>query len=284
MAHLSYTLDGELHIDKFADDMERQAFYDKLAAGHSAQSSKANPDSFMTAWTTALEQGYDILHLSLSSRVSGSYESAVLAAEELSARFGRKIRILDTRTGSFALTALALDILDAAPSTVDEAYAFAESRLDNYNLIFTVGDIKFLYKGGRISHIQALLGGLLNLKPILYVNGEGRLTFLMNARGLRQAIMLMVQKMKKNASEWTQRAFIAHGGNIPLAETLKERVLALFPFLREIRLDYLTPVMGLHAGPGSLVLCFYGAHRDSVLDENPLKEMIDKVRGRHEPA
>lgn len=283
MAHLSYTLDGQQYVDKFENDAEKQKLYDLLDQGHFAQSSKANPASFISAWTPALEQGRDILHLSLSSKVSGSYESACQAADELSAKYGAKIRILDTRTGCFSATELAQDLIAADPMAVDEAYAFAQSRLDNYNLIFTVGDIKFLYKGGRISHVKALFGGLLNLKPILYVSSEGKLTFVMNARGMRQAISMMVEKMKKNATERTTRAYIAHGGNVSFATMLKNKLLEIFPKLKEIRLDYLTPVLGLHAGPGSLVLCFFGAGRDGVLEENPLKEMIDKVLSRHEP-
>ena len=282
MAHLSYTLDGKEYIDKFDNDDQKQAFYDMLEQGHFAQSSKANPESFIEAWTPALEQNKDILHLSLSSKVSGSYESACLAAQQLSEKYSNQIRIVDTLTGCYALTALALDILEHGQLTLDEAYDYASQRLDHYNLIFTVGDIKYLYKGGRISHVKALIGGLLSLKPILYVSSEGKLTFMMNARGMRQAIALMAKKMKKSATEFTQRAFIAHGGNASFAEMLKQKVIELFPNLKEIRTDYLTPVLGLHAGPGSLVLCFTGAGRNNVLDENPIKDIIDKISGKHE--
>lgn len=282
MAHLSYTLDGREYPDKFDNDSQKQAFYDMLEKGHSAQSSKANPESFVQAWTPALEQNKDILHLSLSSKVSGSYESACIAAHQLSQKYSSQIRVIDTLTGCYALTELALDIIEQDQLSFDEAYDYASSRLDHYNLIFTVGDIKYLYKGGRISHIKALIGGLLSLKPILYVSSEGKLTFVMNARGMRQAITLMAKKMKKSATEFTQRAFIAHGGNASFADMLKEKILELFPNLKEIRTDYLTPVLGLHAGPGSLVLCFTGAKRSNVLDESPLKEIMDKVRGIHE--
>ena len=121
MAHLSYTLDGKQYTDKFENDTQKQVFYDMLAQGHSAQSSKVNPDSFINAWTPALEQGRDILHLSLSANVSGSYESACQAADELLRRFDSKIRILDTKTGSYAVTLLAQDLFAAEPMTVDEA-------------------------------------------------------------------------------------------------------------------------------------------------------------------
>ena len=99
MAHLSYTLDGKEYVDAFENDAQKQAFYDKLSHGSLAQSSKVNPESFKNAWSKPLEQGYDILHLSLSSRVSGSYESACQVAAELSEKNGRRIEIIDTKNG-----------------------------------------------------------------------------------------------------------------------------------------------------------------------------------------
>lgn len=279
MVYLSYTLDGQEYEDKFENDEQKQALYEKLGAGHLAQSSKANPESCRKTWEPVLAQGHNILHLALSSKVSGSYESACLAASELNEKYSAQVKVVDTRTGSFAVTQMAYRIMEELKdATLEDAYHYADCIKQEYNLIFTVGDIKYLYRGGRISHIKALLGGLLHLKPILFVNEEGKLTFLMNARGMRQAISLMAQKMKKNATEETQSAYIAHGGNVSLALMLKNKVMELFPKLKEVRVDFLTPVLGLHAGPGSLVLCFKGADRDGVLDENPIKEIIEKVR------
>lgn len=279
MVYLSYTLDGIEHEDKFDNDQQRQALYDQLSAGHLAQSSKANPESCKKAWEPVLAQGKDILHLALSGNVSGSYESACLAAAELNDKYSARVKVVDTKIGSFAVTQMVFRMMEhCAEASLDEAYDFVEAIKQEYNLIFTVGDIKFLFRGGRISHTKAFVGGLLHLKPILFVNNEGKLTFMMNARGMRQAISFMVDKMKKNATEYTQSAFIAHGGNFSLALTLKNKVMEMFPKLKEVRLDFLTPVLGLHAGPGSLVLCFQGDKRNGVLDENPLKEMIEKVK------
>lgn len=279
MVYLSYTLDGVDYEDKFENDDERQLLYDKLGAGHFAQSSKANTESFRRVWEPILAEGRDILHLSLSSLVSGSYDSGCIAAAELNEKYDAKVKVVDTKTGCFAVTLMVYDIMEkCASATLEETCEYVESIKGEYNLIFTVGDIKFLFRGGRISHMKALVGGLLHLKPVLFVNGEGKLTFMMNARGTRQAVSLMAQKMKKNATEQTQSAYIAHGGNVSLALMLKNKVMEMFPKLKEVRLDFLTPVLGLHAGPGSLVLCFQGAQRNGVLDESPLKEIIEKVK------
>jgi DegV family protein with EDD domain len=278
MAHLSFTLNGIEHLDRFEFDEQKQKLYDKLSEGQLAQSAKANPDSFAVAWKPALEQGRDILHLSLSSKVSGSYESACQAARELGEKYERKIYVVDTLTGSYAISALAMDLIKLqCTATIEEAREFAQSGINQYNLIFTVGDIKHLYRGGRISHVKALLGGFLNLKPILFVNEEGRLTFLMNARGTRQAISLMVQKMLRSVSALTDCAYISHGGNMTLAETLKNKIAEALPSLNNFRIDYLTPVLGVHAGPGSLVLCFKGAARQRVLEDKPLKEILSQA-------
>lgn len=275
MVRLSYTLDGVEYPDNLENDEQKQALYDKLAEGKLAQSSKANPQNFIDTWRETLEAGHDILHLSLSSQVSGSYDSACQAAEEMSALYGRKIFVVDTLTGSFAITALALDLMNIqSTATIEEARDFALSGLNDYNLIFTIGDIRHLYRGGRISHMKALLGGLLHLKPILFINDQGRVTFLMNARGTRQAISLMVQKLLKNMTAHTDCAYISHGGDLPLAEMLKDKIMEAFPRLKDIHIDYLTPALGVHGGPGSLLLCFKGGHRQNVLGEAMPKEKL----------
>lgn len=278
MVRLSYTLDGNEYIDAFESDIQKQALYDQLSAGHMAQSSKANPEAFRRAWEEHAQNGVQILHLSLSSKVSGSYESACQTAHELSDQYGARIEVIDTRTGSFAVTALALELAKMQETcTIDEAKRIAIESLNEYNLIFTVGDIKYLRRGGRISHIKALLGGLLHLKPMLFINEEGRITFFANARGMRQALDMLVEKVKRNLTDKTDSAYIAHGGDAPLAQRLKEKIEEVIPAIKRVTIDYLTPVLGLHAGPGSLVLCFRGATRDHILDESPLKELVERL-------
>ena len=278
MVRLSYTLDGVEHKDIFESDDQRQELYDKLASGHLAQSSKANPDDFAQVWRESLEAGFDILHLSLSSQVSGSYDSACQAAEEMSKKYGRKIIVVDTLTGSYAITALALDIMHIQnTATIEEARDFAQSGLNEYNLIFTIGDIRHLSRGGRISHVKALLGGLLHLKPILFINEKGCITFLMNARGTRQAVSIMAQKLLSNMTAHTDCAYISHGGDIRLAEMLKEKITEVFPRLKNIRIDYLTPVLGIHAGPGSVVLSFRGSDRQNILEEAIKRDKLSAV-------
>jgi DegV family protein with EDD domain len=274
MVRLSYTLDGQEHTDRFEDSAQMQALYDKLALGYPAQSSKANPQSFADTWRAALEAGHDILHLSLSNQVSGSYESACMAAEELGREYGRRVLVVDTLTGSFAVTALALDLLRLrGAATVEEARDFALAGLNEYNLIFTIGDIRHLHRGGRISHVKALIGGLLHLKPILFINEQGGINFLMNARGTRQALSLMAQKLMRSMTACTDCAYIAHGGDESLAEKLKEKITELIPRIN-VRIDYLTPALGIHGGPGALVLSFKGAQRGQVAQDGPVREKL----------
>lgn len=278
MVRLSYTLDGQEHIDKFGSDTEKQALYDQLSDGHLAQSSKANPEAFRSAWEKPLSEGKNILHLSLSSKVSGSYESACQTAHELNEMYSGKVEVVDTLTGSFAITAMAKDLLKLqSKATLEEARQNAIDSIQRYNLIFTVGDIKYLRRGGRVSHITAIVGGLLNLKPLLYINAEGKIAFLAIARGMRQAMDMMAEKLRRSADEHTISAYIAHGGDIAAAERLRDKVTQVLTSIKEITIDYLTPVLGLHAGPGSLVLCFTGAPRRHMADDSPIKELLDKI-------
>jgi len=278
VAHLSYTLNGQEFVDQFESDADKQGFYDELSAGSLAQSSKANPEAFIEIWEQPLKEGKDILHLSLSSKVSGSHESACYAANELMTKYDGRIEVIDTGTGSFAVTAVAEELIHLQDNlTIDDAKAFILEKLMEYNLIFSVGDIKYLRRGGRISHIKSLLGGLLHLKPVLYINEEGRITLLSNARGMRQALDLMVQKMKFSETDQTTFAYIAHGGAVETALRLKDKIKEMFPAIRQFKIDYLTPVLGLHAGPGSLVLCFRGAPRNHVLADKPIRELIERL-------
>ena len=278
VAHLSYTMDGTVYKDAFESDAHKQVLYDQLIGGHLAQSSKVNPETYISVWQDALKQGHDILHFSLSGAVSGSYDSACVAAKELTARSDNKIEVIDTKTGTYAITAMVRDLIkNHKDATIDEAREAILSVLNEYNLLFTVGDIKYLRRGGRISHIKALVGGLLNLKPVLFINEDGRLTFLSNVRGMKKAIRLMISKMEKNVTNHTNGAYISHGGDEQMARTLKQKIIETFPNLQNIRIDYLTPVLGLHAGPGSLVLSFRGAPRNNVLQENPLQDMLAQI-------
>ncbi len=278
MVRLSYTLDGHEYIDIFENDEQKQALYDQLSDGHLAQSSKANPEAFRKAWEAPLREGANILHLSLSSKVSGSYDSACQAAQELNDMYSGRVEVVDTGTGSFAVTALALELAKLQEtSTIDEAMQIAMDSLQEYNLIFTVGDIKYLRRGGRISHIKALLGGLLHLKPMLYINSEGRITFFANARGMRQALDLMIEKLNRNVTDKTDSAYIAHGGDVSLAQRLKAKIEEAIPAIKRVTIDFLTPVLGLHAGPGALVLCFRGAQRDGILEDSPIKELVERL-------
>ncbi len=270
---LTYTLDGAEKKDIFESETETETFYDKLRNGVRAKSAQVSPQAFLDKWRPLIEKGRKILHLSLSSNVSGSYASACLAGDVLMKEYPETIKVVDTKTGGFCTTKMAMEASELQRKNwpIDKIISWIKKESEKFNLIFTVDDIGHLYRGGRIGHIKAIIGSVLKLKPILYVSNEGKLEQSHNARGVKNAINDVVEKVKRNASFETTWAHIAHGGDEKLAVMLKEKLSEALSFVKHIDIGILSPVLGLHAGPGALVVTFKGKPRDLILDASSIK-------------
>jgi len=265
---LTYTLDGEESVDTFRNEKEKVRFYERLRGGAKAQSSKVAPAAFLKNWKPILEKGKKILHLSLSSKVSGSYESACIAANELTEKYPDAVKIVDTATGSFCNSKMAIEAVELQEKnwSIDKIVQKLKAEKEKYNLIFTVDDIGHLHRGGRISHAKAILGSALNLKPVLHVSEAGKLEVVGNLRGLKKAYNFIADKIALNATKETSWAYIAHGGDESNAQLLKAKISEKLDFIKKIDIGLLSPVLGLHAGPGALAVCFKGKNRDLILN------------------
>ncbi len=261
IVNLTFTIDGE----PAPSGMTGKEFYDRLRKGSISKTSQANPEDFVTVYKKALEKGKDILYIGFSSALSGTLESGRRAVEIIGQTTypGRRIITVDSLSAALGLGFLvdsAIRLRDSGKN-LEEVFNWLESNKLKVNHWFTVNDLHFLQRGGRITLGTAWLGSVLNIKPVMNVDDLGRLIPREKALGRNKAIHRLVQKMKELAVDpGNQRIFICHGDCLEDAEMLVELIRKTFG-TKEFVINDVGPVIGSHSGPGTLALFFMGAHR-----------------------
>ena len=245
-------------------DVDAKEFYDKLRAKKGATTSAVNIDKFLAFFEPYLAEGIDILYLGFSSGLSGTYNAGLVAAKELAERYPeRKIYAIDTLAASLG-QGLLVDYavkLKNDGADIDTVRDFVEDNKLHLCHWFTVDDLFFLKRGGRVSAATAVVGSMLSIKPVLHVDDKGRLINVGKARGRKAAIDALFDKMKETAIEpENQTIFISHGDAIEDAEYLADRIREEL-HVKEVKIGYVGPVIGAHAGPGVLALFFIGTER-----------------------
>lgn len=262
---LKFTLNGVTYSD-YPDnrDMDPHAFYDRLRAGEVATTAALNMEDAKGVFEPILKEGKDVLMLAFSSGLSSSCQACRLAAGELAEEYpDRKIYVVDTLCASRGQGLLVYHTVmqKRAGATIEEARDFAENNKLHLCHWFTVDDLMFLKRGGRVSATAAALGTMLSIKPVLHVDDEGHLINISKSRGRKSAIKAMVDKAAELAIEPAgQTMFICHGDCLDEAEQLAQMVKERFG-TQDIRIGYTGTVIGAHSGPGTLALFFLGEHR-----------------------
>lgn len=258
---LDVLVDGEESRKNNAVDVK--AFYAKLRDGKTARTSAANIADFKDFFLPALSKGKDILYLGFSSGLSTTYQSAEIAASELRAEYpDRKIMTFDTLCASLGqgmMVYLAVRKQQAG-ATVEEVYTYMQELRPRMAHWFTVDDLMFLKRGGRVSGAVALVGTMLGIKPILHVDDEGHLINMYKARGRKAAIEAVAEKYGEMVYDREAPVFISHGDCLEEAQQLAE-VLQEKYGVEVMLTDYVGPVIGAHAGPGVLALFFVAEKR-----------------------
>ena len=259
-APLSVLFKGELHED-FATDEERKVLYDGVREGEMPTTSAVNPEGWATVMKPALEAGQDVLCMCFSSGLSTTYQSAVIAAEELKEEYpGREIRVVDTlcaALGQGLLVWHACKHRDAGES-LDEVTAWVEENKLKLCHWVTVEDLNHLKRGGRVSAATAMVGTMLNIKPIICVSDEGKLVSTSKVRGRKAAIEYICKKVAEATDK--DMVFIGHGDCREDAETCA-RILKEKYGVKEVHIGYVGAVIGAHTGPGVLVTFYLGEKR-----------------------
>ena len=260
-APLSVLYNGVNH-DNFTDPADVKAFYEELRSGVMATTSAVNPDGWAALMEDALQAGRDVLVLAFSSGLSTTYQSAVIAAKDLRETYpDRKILVVDTlcaALGQGLLVWYACKKRDEGLS-IDELHSWVEDNKLHICHWVTVDDLNHLKRGGRISAATAMMGSMLNIKPIIYVDNDGHLINTAKVRGRKAAIDLLAGKLEETGID-QEIAFIAHG-DCPEDAAALEKILKETYGVKEVITGYVGPVIGAHTGPGVLVLFFMGSHR-----------------------
>lgn len=262
---LTFTLDGQTYAN-WPDGREISFgdFYKKLRDGGKSSTSQVNVSEFVNSFRPILEAGKDILYLGFSSGLSGTVNSGRIAAEELAADFpDAKIIVVDTLCASLGQGLFIWQAVEEKKKgkTIEELADWAEKTKLKVAHWFTVDDLNFLKRGGRLSGAAAMFGTMLNIKPVLHVDNEGKLIPMDKVRGRKQSLQALVDKMEKTAVDpGDQYVFISHGDCLEDAEYVAQLVKEKFG-VKNVYINYIGPVIGSHSGPGTIALFFMATSR-----------------------
>ena len=246
------------------NDMAATAFYQKMREGGVAKTAAVNVEAFAEAFEETLKEGRDVLYLGFSSGLSTTFNSARLAALQLAEAYpDRTIKVIDTlaaSAGEGMLVYLAAKKQQEG-ATLAENAAYIESIKLNLSHWFTVDDLVYLKRGGRVSPTAAFIGNMLGIKPVLHVDDEGHLTPVVKIRGRKMSLKEMADRYTETAIDPAAGpVFISHGDCLKDAEDLAATLKSRHGVETEIITD-VGPVIGAHAGPGVLALFFLGKER-----------------------
>lgn len=260
---LTFNKEGE-GIDYTQAEMPTKKFYEQMRAGTVFRTSAANADAIRKAFLPTLHEGHDILYVCFGSGLSSTVGTAKLTAEELMREFPeRKIIVIDSLCASAGHGLLLWFAVDGRRRglSLEENAAEIERILPNLCHWFTVDDLVYLKRGGRVSSAAAFFGGMLNIKPVLHMDDEGHLIPMMKVRGRHASLKAMAKKFTETAVDPAHCTYFISNGDCPEdAEKLENMIFAEHGNHAALITD-IGPVIGAHSGPGTLALFFIGTHR-----------------------
>ena len=260
---MTYSVNGTDYVHSFAKESP-VAFYTAVRSGALPKTSQINTQEFLDYFTPLLEAGNDLIYLSFSSGLSGTYNSSRLAVEELRQRFPeRRIDTVDTLAASMGQGLYVYYAVQKRDSGAahEELVAYLEQIRQHINHWFTVDDLHYLRRGGRISAATAIVGSMLSIKPVLHCDENGKLVAVGKTKGRRRSLIALVEKLREQGQEIDgQMIFISHGDCLEDAYFVRDLVAKDYPRCT-FRINFIGPVIGAHSGPGTLALFFRGKHR-----------------------
>jgi len=263
-----FTLDGKSYPDDLGQSIPFDDFYRAMANGADTRTSQVNTGEYFTYFESFLKAGRDVLHVSLSSGISGSFNSACVAAQELRAKYPeRKLYVVDSlgaSSGYGLLMDKLADLRDEGKS-IDEVKDWAESHRNQLHHWFFSTDLTFYVKGGRISKASGWFGTVLKICPLLNVNDEGKLIPRFKIRGKAKVIREIVAKMEEYAQDghdYSGKCFLSNSACMEDAQAVARLVEEKFPKLNgKVVINSIGTTIGSHTGPGTVALFFWGDER-----------------------
>ncbi len=264
-----YILDGKDYQDDLGQTVSFEEFYGRIAAGSMPTTSQVNVGQYMDFFEPFLKEGKDILHISFSSGLSGSYNSANIAKDELLLKYpNRKFLIVDSlgaSSGYGLLTDMAADMRDNG-AVIEELYDWLEENKLNVHHWFFSTDLSHYKRGGRISATSAAVGTLLSICPLLNMSSDGKLTPRKKVRSKKHVMKEIVNIMKIHAKDginYSGKCFISNSDCYEDARKVADLVEESFPLLKEkVMINSVGTVIGSHTGPGTVALFFLGDRRE----------------------
>lgn len=265
-----YKLNGVDHPDDLGQTIPFEKFYKAMDDGAETSTSQVNVSEYVEYFSKFLEEGKDILHVSLSTGISGTYNSAVNAALIAKERYPeRKIYVVDSLGASSGYGLLMDKLADLRDSgmEIDELHSWAEEHKLELNHWFFSTDLKFYIKGGRISKTAGTIGSILGICPLLNMDNEGRLIPRAKIRTKRKVIQEIVKRMEENAEgglDYSGKCYISQSACLDSAEEVARLVEERFPKLcGKVEINYVGTTIGSHTGPGTVALFFWGKKREA---------------------
>ena len=264
---MPYVMDGQEYYDdngRQGEDVQKD-FFNKMRAGAAPSTCCLSKDNYLEYFEPILESGKDILFVSFSSQMSATLNFVYEAREELLGKYpDRKMIVVDTLSISGPMTLLLLGAHDLYQqgASMEEVEQWLRDNRMKAHAYFTVDDLKYLRRGGRISALSAVFGTVLDIKPIICMSKAGKLEAAEKAQGRKKAIRTLVERTAENIENpEEQTLIILHGDCQDEANRLADMLRAKIPGVKDIRIQMIGPVIGAHCGPGTLACCFMGKER-----------------------
>ena len=261
---LRLTLRGETIEDDLGKTLKYSDFYKAVREGEMPKTAQANVYEFEQLFEKYIKDGDKVIYIAFSSALSGTYNSACVARENLLEKYPEAdISVIDSKSASMGLGLLvyyANEMLKSGKNKEEIIKWIEENKLKVIHW-FTVEDLNHLFRGGRVSKTTAMVGSLLSIKPVMHVDNEGRLMPVEKARGRKKSLSSLVNKVAEGiVNPEEQVVFISHGDCIDDVEYVKEKLLQKIK-VKDIIVNYVGPVIGSHSGPGTVALFYLGKER-----------------------
>ena len=261
---MPYTINGVELVYDLGRETDIPAFYEKMRNGATVITALRNPNEIIEYFEPFLQQGKDILHIGFSSALSGTFQNEVTAAQELKEKYpDRRIELVDTLAISAPLALLVEEAtrMQEAGHTLDEIRDWVEANKQRACALFTVDNLEYLKRGGRLSGAAAIFGTVHEIKPVLYESPEGQLVPLEKIKGRKRALRFLVDRCAATIDRPEEQEIIVCQADcmeeaVALGEVIKEVIRP-----KGVRIHPVGPVIGCHSGPGTIAVCYFGKSR-----------------------
>ena len=240
--------------------MSSKEFYKAMRENARTSTSQVNVFEAKEFFESILKEGYDIVHISFSKALSGTYNSCVSASEELKGEYGDRIRIIDSlcAAGGQGLACILTSEYNDGSKTLQEVADYAKNVCNKVTHLFIVDSLKYLSRSGRVSKLTAAIGGMLQIKPVLHADNEGKLTSLQKVISRKKSIITLAEKLKETKNNISDIIIVGHADCEDDAKYLKQKIEEEYGKDLDFWIQPIGPVIGTHCGPGTVGIVFHG--------------------------